>query len=123
MSSITFLILNDAERGSNLDKARKADKWRQRHCCRQAYPPGIMAWPYKARLIGCPMVLIGGTGTIFGPIVAAIALTFSTGSLAGIRGFEEARFIVIAVAMIVVLRVAPGGVLGLLDRLLLTDRR
>ena len=67
------------------------------------------------------MVLIGGTGTTFGPIVAAIALTFATESLAGIRGFEEARFIVIAIAMIVVLRVAPGGVLGILDRLMPTS--
>ncbi|MCP4317817.1 MAG: branched-chain amino acid ABC transporter permease [Hyphomicrobiales bacterium] len=69
------------------------------------------------------MVLIGGTGTTFGPIVAALALTFATESLAGIRGFEEARFIVIAVAMILVLRVAPGGVLGILDRLLPSARQ
>lgn len=69
------------------------------------------------------MVLIGGTGTTFGPIVAALALTFATESLAGIRGFEEARFIVIAIAMILVLRVAPGGVLGILDRLLPSGRQ
>lgn len=63
------------------------------------------------------MVLIGGTGTIYGPIVAAIVLTFATESLAGIRGFEEARFIVIAVAMILILRLAPGGLLDILDKL------
>ncbi|WP_419906346.1 branched-chain amino acid ABC transporter permease [Hoeflea sp.] len=63
------------------------------------------------------MVLIGGTGTVYGPIVAALALTFATESLAGIRGFEEARFIVIALAMILVLRIAPGGLLGILDKL------
>lgn len=63
------------------------------------------------------MVLIGGTGTVYGPIVAALALTFATESLAGIRGLEEARFIIVAVAMILVLRLAPGGLLGLLNRL------
>lgn len=63
------------------------------------------------------MVLIGGTGTTYGPIVAALALTFATESLAGIRGLEEARFIIVAVAMILVLRLAPGGLLGLLNRL------
>jgi branched-chain amino acid transport system permease protein len=64
------------------------------------------------------MVLIGGAGTTFGPIAAAILLTFATEALAGIRGFEEARFIVIAVAMILVLRLAPGGVLRLFEALM-----
>jgi len=63
------------------------------------------------------MVLIGGVGTTYGPIAAALALTFATEALAGIRGFEEARFIVIAVAMILVLRLAPGGLLRLLELL------
>lgn len=63
------------------------------------------------------MVLIGGVGTIWGPIMAAIALTFATEALAGIRGLEEARFIVVAVAMILVLRLAPGGAQSLIARL------
>lgn len=64
------------------------------------------------------MVLIGGVGTIYGPIIAALLLTFLTEAMAGIQGFEEARFIVIAVAMILVLRTAPGGLMMLLSRLL-----
>ncbi len=64
------------------------------------------------------MVLIGGAGTTYGPIAAAILLTFATEALAGIRGFEEARFIVIALAMILVLRLAPGGVLRLFEPLI-----
>ncbi|MGJ8625273.1 MAG: branched-chain amino acid ABC transporter permease [Yoonia sp.] len=60
------------------------------------------------------MVLIGGTGTIVGPIFAAIVLTFVSEGMAGIRGFEEARFIVIAVAMIIILRLAPGGAIDLM---------
>ena len=55
------------------------------------------------------MVLIGGTATIYGPIMAAIVLTFATEAMAGIRGMEEARFIVVAVGMILILRLAPGG--------------
>ena len=55
------------------------------------------------------MVLIGGTGTIIGPIAAALILTFGTEAMASIRGMEEARFIVVAVLMIVVLRFSPGG--------------
>jgi branched-chain amino acid transport system permease protein len=68
-------------------------------------------------------VLIGGVGTIYGPIVAALALTFATEAMAGIRGFEEARFIVIAIAMILVLRVAPGGLLSVLDQLTLLRQK
>lgn len=63
------------------------------------------------------MVLIGGVGTIWGPVLAAFALTFATEALASIRGLEEARFIIVALAMILVLRLAPGGVHGLLGKL------
>jgi len=55
------------------------------------------------------MVLIGGTATIYGPIIAALLLTFATEAMAGMRGWEEARFLVVAIGMILVLRFAPGG--------------
>ncbi|MDU9005305.1 branched-chain amino acid ABC transporter permease [Sedimentitalea todarodis] len=55
------------------------------------------------------MVLIGGTTTIIGPIIAALALTFATEAMAGFRGMEEARFIIVAIGMILVLRFVPGG--------------
>jgi len=35
------------------------------------------------------MVLIGGVGTIVGPIIAAIALIFATEALAGIGGWKR----------------------------------
>lgn len=63
------------------------------------------------------MVLIGGTGTIIGPIIAAIVLTFATEALAGVRGMEEARFIIVAIGMILVLRFAPGGLARILPDL------
>jgi len=63
------------------------------------------------------MVLIGGVNTVFGPVLAALALTFATEAMAGLQGFEDARYIVIAVAMILVLRLAPDGLTELLGRL------
>lgn len=62
------------------------------------------------------MVLIGGTATIIGPIIAALVLTFATEAMAGIRGMEEARFIVVAVGMILILRFAPGGLARIWSR-------
>lgn len=55
------------------------------------------------------MVLIGGVTTIIGPIIAALVLTFATEAMAGLRGMEEARFIIVAIGMILILRFAPGG--------------
>jgi branched-chain amino acid transport system permease protein len=63
------------------------------------------------------MVLVGGIGSVWGSILAALALTFATESLAGIRGMEEARFLIVALAMIAVLRIAPGGLFALIGRL------
>ena len=56
-------------------------------------------------------------------LAAALALTFATEALAGIRGMEEARFIVVAVAMILVLRLAPGGLEQLWRRFGVTIRQ
>ena len=61
------------------------------------------------------MVLIGGIATITGPIFAAFAIFFATETLAGTRGMEEFRFIIVAVAMILVLRFAPGGLARILQ--------
>lgn len=64
------------------------------------------------------MLLIGGVGSVIGPILAALALTFVNESLAGIRGLEDLRFVLVAVAMIIVLRIAPGGSMEMLSRLM-----
>ncbi|MGY4157903.1 branched-chain amino acid transport system permease protein [Bradyrhizobium sp. USDA 4461] len=64
------------------------------------------------------MVLVGGTSTIYGPIVAAIVLTFISESLANIDNFAEGRFMLIAVAMIVVLVFFPKGLAAVLPRAL-----
>ncbi|SDB24960.1 branched-chain amino acid ABC transporter permease [Bauldia litoralis] len=56
------------------------------------------------------MVLLGGTATIFGPIVAAIALTVVTEQLAS---FGVVRFMIIAVLIVLTLRFVPGGLWSL----------
>jgi len=63
------------------------------------------------------MLLVGGAGSVIGPIIAALALTFVNESLAGIRGLEDLRFLLVAVAMILVLRLAPGGTIEIAGRL------
>jgi len=56
------------------------------------------------------MVLLGGTATIFGPIVAAVALTVVTEQLAS---FGVVRFMIIAVLIVLTLRFLPGGLWSL----------
>lgn len=69
------------------------------------------------------MVLVGGVGTIWGSVVAALAITFATESLAGYPSMAEGRFILVALCMIVVLRAAPGGLMSLLSRFQRETRR
>lgn len=55
------------------------------------------------------MVLVGGTATIYGPVAAALVLTFVYEGLAGFQSLQEGRFLIVAVAMILVLLFLPGG--------------
>ena len=76
-----------------------------------------------ALIAGCASQLTAHAdlGTL-SPVLAALALTFATEAMAGLQGFEDARFIVIAVAMILVLRLAPDGLTELAGRLHLPGR-
>jgi branched-chain amino acid transport system permease protein len=58
------------------------------------------------------MVLVGGVGTIWGPVVAALVLTLASEWLATLPGLDEGRFMLVAVAMIVALRFLPGGLVS-----------
>lgn len=60
------------------------------------------------------MVLIGGTASIYGPIFAALGLTFVSEGLANVEGLAEGRFILVAIAMVVVLLFLPKGLASLL---------
>lgn len=55
------------------------------------------------------MVLVGGISSIYGPIFAALVLTFASESLANINNFAEGRFMLVAAAMVVVLLFFPKG--------------
>ncbi|MDF0498429.1 branched-chain amino acid ABC transporter permease [Bradyrhizobium yuanmingense] len=68
------------------------------------------------------MVLVGGTSSIYGPLFAALFLTFVSEGLANINNFAEGRFMLVAVAMIVVLVFLPKG-LGSAVPALLERRR
>lgn len=63
------------------------------------------------------MVLVGGVGTIWGPVAAAFALTLASEWLATVPGLAEGRFMLVAVAMIVALRFLPGGLVSAALRL------
>ena len=52
------------------------------------------------------MTLLGGTGTIYGPILAAMVLTVMTEQLAR---FGVVRFLIIAILIVLTLRFLPGG--------------
>lgn len=62
------------------------------------------------------IVLVGGTASIYGPVAAALALTFVSEGLANVEGLAEGRFILIAVAMVAVLVFLPKGLVSALPR-------
>lgn len=62
------------------------------------------------------MVLVGGTSTIYGPVIAALALTFVSEGLANFEDLAEGRFIMVAVAMIIVLVFLPKGLASALPK-------
>ncbi|MET4072249.1 branched-chain amino acid transport system permease protein [Bradyrhizobium sp. S3.2.6] len=69
------------------------------------------------------MVLVGGTSSIYGPLFAALFLTFISEGLANINNFAEGRFMLVAVAMIVVLVFFPKGLASILPMVLERRRR
>lgn len=62
------------------------------------------------------MVLLGGVATIYGPVFAALALTFLSEGLANFEGLAEGRFILVAAAMVVVLVFLPKGLASALPK-------
>ncbi|WP_420409140.1 branched-chain amino acid ABC transporter permease [Hoeflea sp.] len=68
------------------------------------------------------MTLLGGTATIYGPIIGAIFLTVMTEALAGLG---VVRFMIVAALIILTLRFLPGGIwsLGETTREFLSRRR
>lgn len=71
----------------------------------------IMSWGTMA--LGMTMLVVGGIGTIYGPIIASFFLTFLVEFLSGMGPL---RFILVSSLMIVVLIFAPSGLMGILQR-------
>lgn len=61
------------------------------------------------------MVLVGGASSIYGPVIAALAITFASEGLASVEALAQGRFMLVAVAMILVLVFRPKGLVSLLD--------
>lgn len=59
------------------------------------------------------MVLLGGSGTIAGPIIGAVLLTFLQSSL---HSLSSAWLLILGVIYVVVVVVAPRGIVGLFTR-------
>jgi branched-chain amino acid transport system permease protein len=53
------------------------------------------------------MVIVGGMGTMIGPVIGAIVLTFLPELL---RGFGELRLMIYGLALMLVVLFMPGGI-------------
>ncbi len=62
------------------------------------------------------MVLVGGTSSIYGPVIAALVLTFISEGLANVDGLAEGRFMLVAVAMVLVLLFFPKGLVSIFGK-------
>ncbi|MFC3723613.1 branched-chain amino acid ABC transporter permease [Neoaquamicrobium sediminum] len=62
------------------------------------------------------MVLVGGTSSIYGPVIAALALTFISEGLANVDGLAEGRFMLVAIAMVLVLLFFPKGLVSVFGK-------
>lgn len=62
------------------------------------------------------MVLVGGTSSIYGPVIAALVLTFISEGLANVDGLAEGRFMLVAVAMVLVLLFFPKGLVSVFGK-------
>jgi branched-chain amino acid transport system permease protein len=60
------------------------------------------------------MLLLGGVGTVFGPVLGAFALTFAAEAMIDLGAW---RFLIIAVLIVLVIRFYPGGLLSALQHL------
>jgi branched-chain amino acid transport system permease protein len=70
--------------------------------------PDVFAFPLTTLLL--TMVLVGGAGTIYAPIVAAFVLTVGTEKL---NALGNVRYMVVAVLIVLTLRFLPGGLWSL----------
>lgn len=73
--------------------------------------PGTLAWTVSGELI--VMVVLGGIGTVFGPILGAVAFW---GLEEVIKGFTEHWMVVFGPLIVLMTLAGKGGIVGLLQR-------
>lgn len=73
-------------------------------------PPDQIAWTTTGQAV--VMVMIGGLGTIFGPLLGAILFEFLEGRLNSITNYWPA---LIGIMFVAIVLVAPRGIVGLLE--------
>ncbi len=73
--------------------------------------PDVFSFSLTTLLLS--MVLVGGAGTIYGPIVAAIVLTVGTEKL---NALGNVRYMIVAVLIVLTLKFLPGGFWSLWQR-------
>jgi branched-chain amino acid transport system permease protein len=66
--------------------------------------PDVFSFSLTTLLLS--MVLVGGAGTTYGPVVAAIVLTVGTEEL---NGLGDVRYMIVAVLIVLTLKFLPGG--------------
>lgn len=80
--------------------------------------PDVFSFSLTTLLLS--MVLVGGAATIYGPILAAFALTIGTEQLAKLGNL---RYMIVAVLIVLVLRFLPGGAWSLYRTVVASRRR
>ena len=60
------------------------------------------------------ILLLGGTSSVTGPVIAAFLVTGSTEAMAGLG---PARFMIVSAVIVIILRFYPGGLDALIERL------
>ena len=73
--------------------------------------PAVMHWTRSGDLI--VMVVLGGMGSLFGPVVGAVALLVLEEALSGITEYWQ---IILGPLLLLVVLFARGGIVGLLSR-------
>lgn len=78
------------------------------------------SFPFLESILFLLVVMIGGTATVLGPLVGALVVVLIPELLSSLG---EYRFLFVGVLLLVVLRVAPQGLVGLAARLLRIKNR
>ncbi len=71
------------------------------------------SFPFSQSILFVLAVIVGGSGTLFGPVLGALLIVLVPELLSD---FAEYRLLIFAVLLLVVLWVAPNGLLGALDK-------